>query len=97
MCECLSIAKLQPELMQCWCSSLNAELDPKAIGSESMKRVWWEHVCVDGKLLRQHLAIYGAVRNFQKTGRFPCKYCAGNEQSARSPKHHARGRLVDRD
>ena len=93
VCECLSIPKLQPELMQYWCSSLNGKLDPKAIGVASSKRVWWEHVCVDGKLHRQHLQVYGVVRNFNMTGRFPCKYCAGNERSALHAKRHARGHL----
>ena len=95
VCECLSIAKLQPELMQYWCSSLNAELDPKAIGPGSSKRAWWEHVCVDGYLHRRYLLVNGVVSRFKKTGRFPCKYCAGYEQSVRYAKHRARGGLVD--
>ena len=97
VCECLSIAKLQPELMQYWCSSLNAELDPKAIGLGSMKRMWWEHICVDGKLHRRHLMVNRVMRWFEKTGRCSCKDCAGNEKSVRYAKHHAQGRLVDRD
>ena len=79
VCECLSIAKLQPELMRYWCSSLNAELDPKAVGLESNKRVWWEHVCVDGNSHRRHLLINGVVGRFEQTGRFPCRYCAGKQ------------------
>ena len=95
MCDCMSIAKLQPELMQYWCSSLNAELDPKAIGLESMKRAWWEHVCVDGELHRRHLRVHGVLRNFEKAGRFPCRDCAGKEMSALHAEHNAHGRLFD--
>ena len=94
VCECLSIAKLQPELMQYWCSSLNAELDPKAVGLGSMKRVWWEHVCVDGKLRRRHLQVHNVVRRFEKPGRFPCKDCAGKHYSEMMAKYH--GRLIER-
>ena len=97
VCECLSIAKLQPELMQYWCSSLNGKLDPKALGVGSTKRVWWEHVCVDGKLHRRHLAVNCALRNSKMTGRFPCRDCAGEKMSGLFTEHHARGRLVDRD
>ena len=96
VCECLSIAELQPELMRYWCSSLNAELDPRAISLTNHKRVWWEHVCVDGNPHRRHLQVNGVVRGFEQTGRFPCKYCAGIERPAHHPKYHARGRLVDR-
>ena len=95
VCECLSIAKLQPVLMQYWCSSLYAELDPKAVALGSFRRVWWEQVCVDGKLRRRHLTVNSVQRSFKRTGRFPCKYCAGNEQSVRYAKHNAHGRLVD--
>ena len=91
VCECLSIGKLRPELMQYWCSSLNAELDPKAIGLESHKRVWWEHVCVDGKLRRRQLRVYNIVHRFEKTGRFPCMDCAGKEMSALRAKQYAHG------
>ena len=91
--ECLSIAKLQPELMQYWCSSLNGKLDPKATGVASNKRVWWEHLCVDGKLRRRQLRVDSVVRNLQKAGRFPCRDCAGQEMSALHAEHHAHGRL----
>ena len=97
VCECLSIAKLQPELIQYWCSSLNAELDPKAIGLESNKKVWWEHVCVDGILHRRQLEVHGVVRNFNMTGRFPCRYCACNERSALNAERMHVATLVDRD
>ncbi len=82
VCECLSIPKLQPELMQFWCSSLNGKLDPTAIGLGSFKRAWWEHVCVDGKLHRRDLKVQTVARNFENIGRFPCRKCAGKELSA---------------
>lgn len=90
MCECLSIAKLQPELMQYWCSSLDAELDPKATGVGSHKRVWWEHVCVDGRLRRRQLKVYSVVQGFKTTGRFPCADCAGKVSSEMMAKNNGR-------
>ena len=95
VCECFPIAKLQPELMQYWCSSLNAELEPKAIGLESNRNAWWEHVCVDGKMRRRQLRVDSVVRNLAQAGRVPCRDCAGKEMSALHAEHHAHGRLGD--
>ena len=92
-CLCISVATLYPGLMQYWCAALNSDVDPEATGALSTKVVWWEHVCVDGRMHRQQKRVYQVVRNFVKTGRFPCKACAGKEFAAIHAEKY--GRLIN--
>ena len=95
VCACKAIAGLHPHLMDYWCFPLNSEVDAEAIGAASHELVWWEHLCVDGRMHNQQLRIKDVVRRFRKLSRIPCKACANKEVSAQCAKH--RGRLIDRD
>ena len=95
VCRCTSIAGLHPDLIdKYWCFEMNKGLDPEAIGARSQQQVWWEHLCVDGRMHRQQLRIEYVVRQFKKYNRISCRSCANKDISAHHAKH--RGRLIDR-
>ena len=98
VCPCNSIARLHPDLVDgYWCFEINKGLDAEAIGAASDQRVWWVHLCVDGRIHRQQLRIYGVVRQFKKSGRLSCKACAGNSRSAAFAAHRNHPGLIGRD
>ena len=84
VCPCRSVAQLHPVLMQHWCYTLNAGLDPEAIGASSSKKVWFQHICLDGVLKVQQMRLHHAVNRFRKTERVYCRTCAGERCSAKS-------------
>ena len=93
----MSTRKSIPGLMQHWCAALNSKLDPEAHAAFSKKVVWWEHVCVDGRMRREfeQKRVDHVVCQFEQTGRLLCKACAVKEYAALSAEKH--GRLIDRD
>ena len=96
VCPCNSIAGLHPDLVdKYWCFEMNEGLDAEAIGAGSGQRVWWVHLCVDGRMHRQQLRINNVVCQFKKSSRISCRICANKERSAPYPKRHSR--LIDRD
>ena len=96
VCVCNSIARLHPDLVdQYWCSELNEGLDAEATGAGSNEKVWWEHICVDGRMHRQQLRVYDVVRDFKRYSRLACRTCANKVTSAHFAKHY--GRLIGRD
>ena len=95
ICRCNSIAGLHPDLIdKYWCFEMNKGLDPEDIGARSQQKVWWEHLCVDGRMHRQQQRTDSVVRQFKKHSRIPYRCCANKDISG----HHAkdRGRLIDR-
>ena len=57
ICLCKSIARLYPDFMPFWDHVLNSRLDPEAVGAASCKKVWWQHVCVDGHMKQQNMIV----------------------------------------
>ena len=91
-----SIAGLHPDLVdQYWCFEMNEGLDAEATGAWSAQKVWWEHLCVDGRMHRQQLRVNDVVRQFERYSRISCRTCAAKGISAHFAKHQ--GCLIDRD
>lgn len=82
VCRCRSLAQLHPARMRHWCYDLNEGLDPEAIGAWSAKRVWFQHICVDGVLQVQQIRVYSVTNRFKKDEKIPCRTCARKKYSA---------------
>ena len=76
VCECNSISKLKPELLQFWDYSRNSIITPSDLGPGTRNKVWWRHECCAAN--EEHVwqtSPSGFLRRYQGPSRPPCPIC----------------------
>jgi len=78
VCQCNSISKLRPEVLQFWDFSRNSIIKPDNLGLASHTKVWWHHECH----ARDEEHVWQAspnlfIRNHREASRAPCPICQG--------------------
>ncbi len=78
VCQCNSISKLKPELLQFWDYSRNVNIKPDNLGLSSARKVWWHHDCraTDEEHVWQ-TSPNNFLSGYQKASRAPCPICKG--------------------
>jgi len=78
VCQCKSISKLKPKLLQFWDYSRNINIKPDNLGLSSARKVWWHHDCcaTDEEHVWQ-TSPNKFLSGYQKASRAPCPICKG--------------------